>query len=246
MSTSHTIALFNQKGGVGKTTTAINLAAYLAQSDRVLLIDMDPQGNASSGVGGKASGGGLYTALGDPARTADLTQPVGNFDLLAATPDLAGAGVELADDPDALARVLASVGGYDWILVDSPPSLSPLTVNILAAVRLLLIPVQAEYYALEGLASVIGTAERVREGLNPHLDILGILLTMQDTRTRLGKEVEESVRSHGGEQVFRTVIPRSVRLSEAPSHAQPILSFAPLSQGALAYEALAKEVKERV
>lgn len=244
--TAHSVALFNQKGGVGKTTTAVNLAAYLAQSQRVLLIDMDPQGNATSGVGGTAEGG-LYEALGNPSAVLSLIQSVGlGVDLLAATPDLAGAGVELTDDPDALSRVLGSIQGYDWILIDSPPSLSPLTVNIVAAVQSLLIPVQAEYYALEGLASVLQTAGRVREGLNPRLNILGILLTMQDTRTHLGKEVEESVRRYGGERVFQTVIPRNVRLAEAPSHSQPILSFAPQSRGALAYAALAAEVLQRV
>ena len=244
-----TIGVVNQKGGVGKTTTAVNLGAYLAAGGRrVLVVDMDPQGNATSGLGQRGAEQGLYEALGEPARSADFTLGTTQkgLDVLPATPDLAGAGVELADDPDALARLLASVQGYDLVLVDAPPSLGPLTVNVLAAVDALLIPVQAEYYALEGLAGLMETVERVQGGLNPRLKVLGIALTMLDSRTNLAQEVETMVRQHFGELVFWSVVPRNVRLSEAPSFGKPINAFAPLSSGAAAYKRLAEEVLQRV
>ena len=243
-----TIGVVNQKGGVGKTTTAVNLGAYLAAGGRkVLVVDMDPQGNATSGLGLRGVGVGLYEALGEPARAAQYTLETSqkNLWVLPATPDLAGAGVELADDPDALARLLASVQGYDLVLVDAPPSLGPLTVNILAAVDALVIPVQAEYYALEGLAGLMETVTRVQGGLNPRLKVLGIALTMLDSRTNLAQEVETMVRQHFGELVFWSVVPRNVRLSEAPSFGKPISAFAPLSSGAAAYKRLAEEVLQR-
>lgn len=243
------LGVVNQKGGVGKTTTAVNLAAYLAAGGRkVLLLDMDPQGNATSGLGLRGAEQGLYEALGEPARAAEFTLPTlqeGLF-VLPSTPDLAGAGVELADDPDALTRLLASVGGYDLVLIDAPPSLGPLTVNVLAAVDALLIPLQAEYYALEGLAGLMETVERVQGGLNPRLKVLGVVLTMFDGRTNLAQEVETMVRGHFGELVFWSVVPRNVRLSEAPSFSKPINAFAPLSSGAAAYKRLADEVMQRV
>ncbi|MFC3863112.1 ParA family protein [Deinococcus antarcticus] len=244
-----TIGIVNQKGGVGKTTTAVNLAAYLAAGGRrVLLLDMDPQGNATSGLGLRGAEHGLYEALGEPSRAAEYTLPSTqeNLSVLPATPDLAGAGVELSDDPDALARLLASIKGFDLVLVDAPPSLGPLTVNILAAVDALIIPVQAEYYALEGLAGLMETVERVQEGLNPKLKVLGVALTMLDSRTNLAQEVETMVRQHFGELVFWSVVPRNVRLSEAPSFAKAINSFAPLSSGAAAYKRLSEEVLQRV
>ncbi|WP_022800760.1 ParA family protein [Deinococcus ficus] len=247
--TPRTLGVVNQKGGVGKTTTAVNLAAYLAaEGQRVLLIDMDPQGNATSGLGAREAETGLYEALGEPARAAEYTRPSTQegLDVLPATPDLAGAGVELADDPDALTRLLASIQGYDMIIVDAPPSLGPLTVNVLAAVDALVIPLQAEYYALEGLAGLMGTVERVQGGLNPRLKVLGIVLTMFDGRTNLAQEVETMVRGHFGELVFWAVVPRNVRLSEAPSFSKPINLFAPLSSGAAAYKRLADEVMQRV
>lgn len=243
------LGVVNQKGGVGKTTTAINLGAYLAAGGRrVLLLDMDPQGNATSGLGLRGAGQGLYEALGEPGRVAEFIQPTSQdgLDVLPATPDLAGAGVELADDPDALARLLASVRGYDLVLIDAPPSLGPLTVNVLAAADALLIPLQAEYYALEGLAGLMETVERVRGGLNPRLKVLGVAITMFDGRTNLAQEVETMVRQHFGELVFWSVVPRNVRLSEAPSFAKPINAFAPLSSGAAAYKRLSEEVMQRV
>lgn len=243
------LGVVNQKGGVGKTTTAVNLAAYLAAGGkRVLLLDMDPQGNATSGLGLRGATQGLYEALGEPARVDEFTMDTAQTGLrvLPATPDLAGAGVELAEDPDALARLLASVSGYDVVLIDAPPSLGPLTVNVLAASDALLIPLQAEYYALEGLAGMMETVERVQGGLNPRLKVLGVVLTMFDGRTNLSQEVESMVRQHFGELVFWSVVPRNVRLSEAPSYAKPINAFAPLSAGAAAYKRLSEEVMQRV
>ncbi len=243
------IGVVNQKGGVGKTTSAVNLAAYLAVGGKkVLLLDMDPQGNATSGLGLRGAKQGLYEALGEPSRATEFTLESSQKGLyvLPATPDLAGAGVELAEDPDALARLLASISGYDLVMIDAPPSLGPLTVNVLAAADALLIPLQAEYYALEGLAGLMETIERVQGGLNPKLKVLGVVLTMFDGRTNLSQEIESTVRQHFGELVFWSVVPRNVRLAEAPSFAKPINAFAPLSSGAAAYKRLAEEVMQRV
>ena len=246
------LGIVNQKGGVGKTTTAINLAAYLAAGGRrVLLIDMDPQGNASSGLGLRGVEEGLYQALGDPAQAARLIAETAQerLSVLPATPDLAGAGVELAEQPYALRELLDVLGAqqpFDLVIIDAPPSLGPLTINVLAASDALLIPLQAEYYALEGLAGLTETVERVRSALNPGLKILGVALTMFDGRTNLAQEVEQSVRAHFGELVFWSVVPRNVRLSEAPSFAKAINQFAPLSSGAAAYKRLAEEVMQRV
>ena len=246
------IGVINQKGGVGKTTTAVNLSAALAGRRRILLADLDPQANASSGVGVTAPERTVYDVIAGraSARQAVCATSTPNLDLLAATGDLAGVQVEVdtgRENMRLLARGLMGVRpNYDFIIVDAPPSMGILTLNALAAADLLVVPLQTEYYALEGIASMMDTVERVRGSVNPDLRILGILLTMYDGRTRLSQEVEENVRKHFGGLVFETIIPRTVRLAEAPSYGQSILAYAPTSQGAVAYEALAEEVIRRV
>ncbi len=246
------IGVINQKGGVGKTTTAVNLAAALAQRRRILLVDLDPQANASSGVGVTDPETTIYDVISGraSARHAVMPSTTENLDLLAASDDLAGAAVELDASRDNLTLLSRSLIGvrptYDFIVVDAPPSMGALTLNALGAADQLIVPLQTEYYALEGIASMMETVDRVRGSLNRDLRILGILLTMYDGRTRLSQEVEENVRRHFGDLVFRTVIPRTVRLAEAPSYGQSIFAYAPSSQGAAAYQALAEEVIERV
>ncbi len=244
-------ALANQKGGVGKTTTAINLAACLAEAgQRALVIDLDPQANATSGLGARANGVSSYDLL-DGAPLAELTTPTRfpNLDLVPAKPDLAGAVVELArrDDADRyLAEALAgATDGWDFVFLDCPPSLGPLTVNALAAADRVLVPVQAEYYALEGLAQLVESVDLIRVRLNPRLRIGGVLLTMVDGRTRLAAEVSDEVRRHFGELVFSTVVPRSVRLAEAPSHGLPVIAYDRRSPGADAYWKVAMELVDR-
>jgi len=238
------IALVNQKGGVGKTTTAINLAAYLARTGRrVLLVDLDPQMNATSGLGVRPRRGVYQLLQGEPLEA--LVHPVDGFHLLPATPDLVGATVELAETPLALAEALGD-GGYDFTLLDVPPSLSSLTLNALGAAQGVLVPVQAEYYALEGVAGLLATLDEVRNRFNPALRLLGILITMYDGRTLLSQQVEGELRAHFGEKVFWTVIPRNVRLAEAPSFGRTIAQHAPTSPGAHAYRRLAEEVIARV
>lgn len=247
-----TIGVINQKGGVGKTTTAVNLSAALAARRRLLLVDLDPQANASSGVGVSNPEIDVYDVLSgrSSARQAISRTATENLDLLASSADLAGAAVELGASPQSmslLSRALIGVRpNYDFIIIDAPPSVGALTLNALAAADLLIVPLQTEYYALEGIASMMETIERVRGSINPDLRILGILLTMFDVRTRLSQEVEENVRRHFGELVFETLIPRTVRLAEAPSYGQSVLEYAPNSQGAEAYRQLAEEVIERV
>jgi len=247
-----TIGVINQKGGVGKTTTAVNLAAALAERRRILLVDLDPQANASSGVGITEPEKTIYDVLSgeSSARHAVTTTEIENLDLLAASGDLAGAAVELDASRDNLMLLSRSLIGvrptYDFLVIDAPPSMGALTLNALGAADQLLIPLQTEYYALEGIASMMETVERVRGSLNKDIRILGILLTMYDGRTRLSQEVEENVRRHFGPQVFRTIIPRTVRLAEAPSYGRSIFEYAPSSQGAIAYRELAEEVIERV
>lgn len=245
------IGVINQKGGVGKTTTAVNLSSALAEHRRVLLVDLDPQANASSGLGIISPEKSVYDVLigAVPARQAVLRTTDG-LAVLPASADLAGAAVELDASTESYSLLAKSLLGirpnYDLIIVDSPPSFGALTLNSLAAADHLIVPLQTEYYALEGIAAMIDTVARVQGSLNPNLEILGILLTMFDNRTRLSQQVEENVRQHLGRQVFDTVIPRNVRLAEAPSYGQPIFAYAPTSSGAEAYRLLAEEVLQRV
>src|SRR5437868_11412257 len=244
-------AFANQKGGVGKTTTAINLAACLAEAgERSLVVDLDPQANATSGLGMRANGHSTYDLL-DGAPLGELVRQTRfeNLDLVPSKPDLAGAAVELArrEDGDTyLAGSLAEAKErYDFVFVDCPPSLGPLTVNGLAAADRVLVPVQAEYYALEGLTQLLQSIELIRRRLNPRLGVGGVLLTMVDARTRLAQDVESEVRRHFGPLVFRHSVPRSVRLAEAPSHGMPAIAYDRRSAGADAYWKVAMELVER-
>jgi chromosome partitioning protein len=249
-----TIACANQKGGVGKTTTVVNVATALAQAgDRVLVVDLDPQGNATSGIGGGRNPGerSLYEAISGTTPLADLvtTTSISGLWLVPSSIALAGAEVELVRLPQRerrLARVLSPVvPDYDYVFVDCPPSLGLLTVNALTAATSVLIPIQCEYYALEGLSKLIATVHLVRDHLNPALLIKGVVLTMFDARTNLSAEVATEVRRHLGAAVYETVVPRNVRLAEAPSYGQPVALYAPDSRGAEAYRELADEMRRR-
>jgi chromosome partitioning protein len=248
------IACANQKGGVGKTTTVVNLATYLALAgDTVLVVDLDPQGNTTSGFGldrGQVPHS-IYEAIIEDANLSDLIAEtmIPGLSIVPSSISLAGAEVELAPLPQRerrLARILTDqVSSYDYIILDCPPSLGLLTVNALTAADAVVIPIQCEYYALEGLSQLIATINLVRNHLNPDLAIKGVVLTMYDPRTNLSAEVDAEVRKHLGSAVFETVIPRSVRLSEAPSYGLPIALYRPDSKGAEAYSLLAAELRER-
>ncbi len=249
---SRIYALANQKGGVGKTTTAINVAACLAEAGvGVLLVDFDPQANATTGLGFRPPRGrSTYDLLhGSTMRDIIVETSIPGLHLAPAHPDLAAAAVELPDRDDRerlLGAALATVGDeYPYVLVDCPPSLGMLTLNALAAANRLIVPVQCEYFALEGLAQLLETVELIRARVNPQLALTGLLLTMHDGRTRLSADVAREVRSHFGPKVFSSVIPRSIRLAEAPSHGQPISRYDPRSSGADAYVRVALEVVER-
>jgi chromosome partitioning protein len=246
-----TIAIANQKGGVAKTTTAVNLSAWLSlMGQKVLLIDIDPQGNASTGVGvdKEAVESCIYDVVINsvPLKEVIITSPVENLDLVPATIELAGAEIELvgvAEREYVLKKALAEVkDSYDFIFIDCPPSLGLLTINALTAADSLLIPIQCEYYALEGLGQLLNTFQRVQQNLNKDLVLEGVLLTMFDGRTNLSIQVVDEVKKHFKDKVFRAIVPRNVRLSEAPSHGKPVMVYDRRSKGSEAYQELAKEV----
>ena len=247
------VSLANQKGGVGKTTTAINLGASIAACERrVLLVDLDPQANATSGLGlGKNEAKSMYPVLVEGMSLRDVVQPteLKTLFLAPSSVDLVGAEIELGDAEDRQYRLRHALkeidGEYDYVLIDSPPSLGLLTINGLTAADSVLVPMQCEYFALEGVSQLLTTIERVRDALNPALDIEGIVLTMYDDRMNLARQVAEEVRGHFSEKVYQSVIPRNVRLGEAPSFGKPIILYDIRSRGSEAYVSLAKEFIQR-
>jgi chromosome partitioning protein len=246
-------AIANQKGGVGKTTTAVNVAACIAEAGvPTLLVDVDPQGNATVGLGASRDDGpGLYGVLAGDVEAAEAVREtsVEGLSLLASTPDLAGATMELPRIAGSEGRLRDAIAplrrNFEFIILDCPPSLGPLTVNALVAADRVIVPVQTEYFALEGLAGLLDTLSLVQRELNPRLTVAGMLLTMHDARTKLGQDVEREVRQHFRSLVFDTVIPRNVRLGEAPSFGRPVIHYDPHCAGSEAYFALAKEVASR-
>ncbi len=245
------ITISNQKGGVGKTTTAVNLSAYLAfTGKKILLIDLDPQGNATCGVGVRPEmiKGSVYDLIIGAKEWPDLVVRTGvpDLDVIPSTIDLAGGEIELVGmegrETVLKSRLKGVTDLYAYVIIDCPPSLGMLSLNGLTSADSLLIPMQAEYYAMEGLKQLLSTFERVREGFSPHLTIEGILLTMVDTRNTLNAQVVEEIRSNFGDLVFKVIIPRNITLAEAPSHGKPVLLYNPLSRGAEAYLLLAQEV----
>jgi chromosome partitioning protein len=254
VSQGNIVAIANQKGGVGKSTTAINLGAGLAlQGESILIVDLDPQGNTTSGLGidrGTIEMS-MYDILVDGTPISDVLEPTSVHDLhvIPATIELAGAEIELVSMLSREQRLKRSLGEvvdeYDYILIDCPPSLGLLTINGLAAADEVLIPIQCEYYALEGVSQLTRNIELVQNSLNPQLTIEGVVLTMFDGRTTLSSDVVTQVRGHFGEIAYKTVIPRTVRLSEAPSYGEPIEAYDPMSRGAIAYRELAREFRRR-
>ncbi len=252
---STVISVTNQKGGVGKTTTAVNVAYYLAKSGkRTLLVDFDPQGNATSGLGINKQDLPYGTMSDVMLETKTLTEIIlktdhKNLSIAPATPQLANTEVELAGASRRFSRLknaIKNTPNYDVVVIDNPPSLSLLTVNGLIASRYVLLPVQAEFYALEGLGQLLETMKLVREKMNPTLDLVGVLPTMVDGRTTLSTQVHEEIKKHFPGKVFKTVIPRNIRLAEAPSHGVPIGAYDRFSKGARAYKSLTKELLERI